>query len=136
MHPGYTLQGDLIGNPHCGAEGITCCDVWGREARSKHSDTVRRKRLASSMLLKKMVCSATPSMPKVLFTLPTAAYDIHSLDPKSEQSAKDCTQRLLFWVLKKPSHQSVLEEYCMLCITLHAKGIVHIAHCCTWQHLL
>lgn len=125
------LQGDLIGNPHFGAEGITCCDVWGREARSKHSDTVRRKRLASSMLLKKMVCSATPSMPKVLFTLPTAAYDIHSLDPKSEQSAKDCTQPLLFWVLKMPSHQKCsgrilhalhhpsCQRYCPHCSLLH-----------------
>ena len=51
----------------------TCWEECGRAARSKHSDTWRRSLLASSMLLKKMVCSPTPSMPNVLLMEPTAA---------------------------------------------------------------
>ncbi len=53
--------------------GSTSWETAGSEARSKHSETLRRRLWASSMLLKKVVCSATPLMPKVLFTLPTAA---------------------------------------------------------------
>jgi hypothetical protein len=47
--------------------------VWGRAARSKHSETWRRRRAASSMDLKKKACSATPWRPNVLLTHPTAS---------------------------------------------------------------
>jgi len=57
----------------CLCRGLTSCEVFGRAALSKHSDTCRLSLLASVMDLKKKVCSWTPLIPKVLLMLPTPA---------------------------------------------------------------
>ena len=53
--------------------GLTSCEVLGRAALSKHSETCRLSLLASVMDLKKKVCSWTPLIPNVLLMQPTPA---------------------------------------------------------------